>query len=136
MRTDEVQVCLPHSESQPTSPEHARAETADERLLRLFNETDTDGGGTLDMKEIKALCRKLGDRMSNAALHEAFERMDPHWTGEVGFQAHVVLHPPQPRVQFWTCQQHAFPRYSRQGQGLTNAVENGNVSCRGGVVCW
>ncbi len=114
MRTDEVQVCLPYSESQLTSPKDPRnqalsssqvgirgkfngtwenrkyptdGETADEKLLRLFNETDTDGGGTLDMKEIKALCRKLGDRMSNAALHEAFERMDPDWTGEVGFQA-------------------------------------------------
>lgn len=35
-------------------------DTADEKLLRLFTETDTNGGGTLDMKEIKALCRKLG----------------------------------------------------------------------------
>jgi len=35
-------------------------DTADEKLQRLFTETDANGGGTLDMKEIKALCRKLG----------------------------------------------------------------------------
>ena len=29
------------------------------------------------MKEIKALCRKLGDRMANTAVQEAFDRMDP-----------------------------------------------------------
>jgi hypothetical protein len=37
----------------------------------------------LNMKEIKALCQKLGDTMSAKALEEAFERMDPEMTGEV-----------------------------------------------------
>lgn len=62
-------------------------ETADEKMLRLFNETDADSNGVLDMREIKMLCRKLGDRMSKAALREAFDRMDPDMTGEVGFDA-------------------------------------------------
>jgi hypothetical protein len=63
------------------------AETEDDRLRRLFDETDTNGTGTLDMKEIRALCKKLGDRMSATAVQEAFDRMDPDLTGEVGFEA-------------------------------------------------
>jgi Ca2+-binding EF-hand superfamily protein len=63
------------------------SETEDEKLRRLFDETDTNGGGTLDMKEIRALCKKLGDRMSATAVQEAFDRMDPDLTGEVGFEA-------------------------------------------------
>lgn len=66
---------------------HGRRETSDEKLLRLFNETDADGDGTLDYQEIKKLCQNLGDRMSKAALREAFDRMDPDLTGEVGFEA-------------------------------------------------
>ena len=50
-------------------------ESEDDKIRRLFDETDLDSSGTLNMKEIKSLCQKLGDIMSRKALEEAFERM-------------------------------------------------------------
>ena len=53
------------------------------RMRKLFDQTDVDGNGSLQLKEIKELCRKLGDRMSTTILDEAFVRMDPDRTGKV-----------------------------------------------------
>jgi NIMA-interacting peptidyl-prolyl cis-trans isomerase 1 len=48
----------------------------EERKMReLFEKADTDGGGTLQLKEIKQLCRDMGDRISTTALEEGFYRM-------------------------------------------------------------
>lgn len=60
--------------------------TEDEHLRHLFDKADTDGSGTLQLKEIKRLCKELGDRMSNIALEEGFYRMDPEKTGKVDFE--------------------------------------------------
>ena len=57
------------------------------RMRRLFDDTDVDGNGTLNLKEIRELCKKLGDRMSTIVLDEAFTRMDPEHTGRVDFDA-------------------------------------------------
>jgi Ca2+-binding EF-hand superfamily protein len=68
-------------------PKSKQRETEDEKIWRLFRETDKDGSGSLDMTEIKTLCKKLGDRMSQMAIEEAFQRMDPELTGLVNFEA-------------------------------------------------
>jgi Ca2+-binding EF-hand superfamily protein len=57
------------------------------RLQKLFEKADTDGGGTLQLKEIKALCKSMGDRLSTVALEEGFYRMDPEKTGTVDFES-------------------------------------------------
>lgn len=57
------------------------------QMRRLFNQADADGSGTLGLKEIKQLCKELGERISNSALEEGFYRMDPEKTGVVGFES-------------------------------------------------
>ena len=59
----------------------------DAQMRRLFNRADVDGSGTLQLKEIKQLCKDLGDRISTAALEEGFYRMDPEKTGVVNFES-------------------------------------------------
>ena len=61
--------------------------TETNRMRQLFKEIDSDGSGYLQLKEVKALCKKLGDRLSTTVLEEAFDRMDPEMTGKVGFDA-------------------------------------------------
>ena len=55
------------------------------KMRRLFSEADTDGSGTLQLKEVRTLCRNMGDRISATALEEGFYRMDPEKTGKVNF---------------------------------------------------
>lgn len=62
-----------------------RAEEA--KLRRLFEEADLDGSGSLQLKEVKALCKRMGDRISTVAIEEGFYRMDPEKTGKVDFDS-------------------------------------------------
>jgi hypothetical protein len=57
------------------------------RMRRLFDQADTDGGGTLQLKEVKALCKSLGERTSSMVLEEGFYRMDPEKTGKVDYES-------------------------------------------------
>lgn len=59
----------------------------DEKMRRLFDRADTDGSGSLQLKEVKQLCKELGDRVSSSTLEEGFYRMDPERTGKVDFES-------------------------------------------------
>ena len=48
----------------------------DERVKELFDETDTDHGGTLDHDEIKGLIARLGMVMTEEQMQSAFTEMD------------------------------------------------------------
>ena len=70
--------------------------SAKERGLReLFDEIDTDGGGTLDRGEIKALADKLGVAMSKRELDLAMKEMDEDGSGEVDFEEFAEWWPQQ-----------------------------------------
>jgi calmodulin len=56
-------------------------------MRELFDKVDTDGGGSLDKKEIKQLVKSMGDRMSAMQLNTAMEKMDPERSGGVTFPA-------------------------------------------------
>ena len=56
------------------------------KMRKLFSEADTDGSGTLQLKEVRTLCRNMGDRISATALEEGFWRMDPEKTGKVNYE--------------------------------------------------
>ena len=49
----------------------------DEELTELFNEIDTDGEGSLDWDEVKALLVKLGMPVDKAAVKKVMAEMDP-----------------------------------------------------------
>ena len=67
-----------------------------ERGLReLFDEIDTDGGGTLDRGEIKALADKLGVAMSKRELDLAMKGVDEDGSGEVDFEEFAEWWPQQ-----------------------------------------
>ena len=56
------------------------------RVEDLFNETDEDGGGTLDHGEIANLVKSLGMSMTPAQLQVAFDEMDPDHDGTIDME--------------------------------------------------
>ncbi len=73
-----------YSVSKPTSSIRRAEET---KLRKLFEDADLDGSGTLQLKEVKALCKRMGERISQLAIEEGFYRMDPERTGKVNFES-------------------------------------------------
>ena len=69
--------------------------TSREQMQELFNEIDTDGGGTLDVREIKALADKLGVAMTKRELDDAMLEMDEDGSGEVDFEEFAQWWPKQ-----------------------------------------
>jgi Ca2+-binding EF-hand superfamily protein len=59
-------------------------------LRATFDRIDTDGGGTLDKKEVAVLAAELGEKLtsvfSSKKLDAAFAEMDPDGDGEVTFE--------------------------------------------------
>ena len=66
-----------------------------EQMQELFDEIDTDGGGTLDVREIKALADKLGVAMTKRELDKAMLEMDEDCSGEVDFEEFAEWWPKQ-----------------------------------------
>jgi len=56
------------------------------RVEELFNETDEDGGGTLDHEEIANLVKSLGMSMTPDQLQVAFDEMDPDHDGTIDME--------------------------------------------------
>eukprot|EP01043_Picozoa_sp_COSAG02_P006769 COSAG02_NODE_195_length_29750_cov_79.793329_31_plen_764_part_00 len=54
-------------------------------LRKVFEDADTDKGGSLDRDEINALAVKLGKRLSRKELDEAMQDMDEDGSNEVDF---------------------------------------------------
>lgn len=64
----------------------AAAEDADTKTLRaMFNQIDTDGGGTLDRDEIDEMALILGMNFNKAQMDAAWAFMDHDSSGEVDF---------------------------------------------------
>ena len=76
-------------------PEQAPMSAKERELRELFDEIDTDGGGTLDRGEIKALADKLGVAMSKRELDLAMKEMDEDGSGEVDFEEFAEWWPQQ-----------------------------------------
>ena len=55
----------------------------DERVKELFDETDTDHGGTLDHDEIQGLIERLGMVMTEEQMQSAFAEMDGDGEGAI-----------------------------------------------------
>jgi calmodulin len=68
----------------------ARKQRGDQELhneaARMFEEVDTDGGGTLSQEEVQHLGEKLGFHFSEVELAQAMGEMDEDGSGEVDFQ--------------------------------------------------
>ena len=52
-------------------------------MKELFEETDTDGGGSLDHQEIEGLISRLGMKMTSEQMQAAFEEMDADGEGAI-----------------------------------------------------
>ena len=52
----------------------------------LFDEMDADGGGCLDLDEIRQLALSLGNRLTPSQLEAAMREMDEDGGGEVDFR--------------------------------------------------
>jgi Ca2+-binding EF-hand superfamily protein len=56
-------------------------------LRKIFEDVDTDGGGSIDKDEVKRLARTLFDiELSPLELKRAMKEMDPDGSGEVDFE--------------------------------------------------
>lgn len=61
-------------------------QTVHKQMLReLFDDMDEDGGGSLDMDEIRSLARSLGSRLSQKELDAAMAEMDEDGGGSADF---------------------------------------------------
>ena len=49
----------------------------------LFHELDEGGSGELDIDEVRKLCKRLGQKLDNAAVSRAFREMDADASGAV-----------------------------------------------------
>ena len=52
----------------------------------LFHEVDEDRSGELDIDEVRKLCKRLGQKLDNAAVSRAFREMDADASGGVDLQ--------------------------------------------------
>ncbi len=59
---------------------------SDEELRKVFEDADTDKGGSLDRDEIAALAVNLGKRLTRKELDEAMKDMDEDDSNEVDFE--------------------------------------------------
>lgn len=63
---------------------HAKDSIAeDKRVKELFEETDEDGGGSLDHSEISGLIKRLGMEMTQEQMEAAFAEMDADGEGAI-----------------------------------------------------
>lgn len=74
----------------PTDDPQAKSEQL--KMYSLFRELDVDGSELLDKREIKTLIKRMGDKMSAAALDAAIERMDSSGKGAVSAAATPGTH--------------------------------------------
>eukprot|EP01043_Picozoa_sp_COSAG02_P004426 COSAG02_NODE_115_length_35467_cov_292.837056_7_plen_943_part_00 len=58
----------------------------DRRVKELFEETDTDGGGSLDHGEIEGLITRLGMHMTTEQMQAAFAEMDADGEGAIDME--------------------------------------------------
>merc|ERR1711988_814988 len=66
---------------------HAKDSIEEDRRVReLFEETDTDGGGSLDHEEIQGLISRLGMEMTAAQMQATFEKMDADGEGAIDME--------------------------------------------------
>eukprot|EP01043_Picozoa_sp_COSAG02_P030124 COSAG02_NODE_1909_length_10419_cov_238.761725_7_plen_1462_part_00 len=105
----------------------------DDKMRRLFNRADTDGSGSLQLKEVKQLCRELGDRISNSTLEEGFYRMDPERTGAVDFESFKKwwrLKEDTARREMRKNVEHIFTMMDEDGNGTLDRMEIGLVAAK------
>ena len=58
-----------------TRPEFSAKQKQEAQLRKLFRSMDTDGGGTLDRKEVQRLAILMGDKLTSRQLKGAFKEM-------------------------------------------------------------
>jgi hypothetical protein len=63
-------------------------------LAKLFKSMDTDGGGSLDIKEVKVAMMKMGVHLSQTKMKRFFRLMDQNKTGEISYpDFHKLIFP-------------------------------------------
>lgn len=57
-----------------------------EELRQAFNLFDKDGGGTIDVAELRAILDQRGKRMSDKELRQLMDMVDEDRSGEIDFE--------------------------------------------------
>jgi centrin-1 len=80
-----------NNDSKKTSSRPGLSDDEIEELRQAFDLFDTDGGGTIDPKELRAAMRSLGLETKNQTVYQMIQDIDKDAKGEIDFDEFLDL---------------------------------------------